>query len=159
MEQMFSRPFIKARPPWLVNPKTDRALELDIYNEMLQLAVEYDGEQHAKFTKFFHKEPEAFVAQQERDALKDVLCRLRGVTLIRVPSTVRYDDLEEYLKYRLVDAGRPPPPLSKGFLHTLQEWTRAAIVIICVVCIGWPDCPLLLQCLSWASKDGISVGD
>eukprot|EP00667_Euglena_gracilis_P017548 EG_transcript_18504 len=142
MEQMFGQPFVKARPPWLVNPKTKRPLELDVFNEALQLAVEYDGRQHVRFTPFFHKESEDFITQQERDALKDKLCRLHGITLIRVPATVKYPALEAYLRSSLIQAGSPPPSRGKGFGHTLQQWMRHVVVAACVW-LAWPECTSL----------------
>eukprot|EP00668_Euglena_longa_P001338 GGOE01001587.1.p1 GENE.GGOE01001587.1~~GGOE01001587.1.p1 ORF type:complete len:514 (+),score=131.08 GGOE01001587.1:43-1584(+) len=122
MQQMFDQPFIKARPPWLVNPHTGRALELDIYSETLQLAVEYDGEQHAKFTQYFHRDHLDFLAQKQRDRLKDDLCKKHGVTLVRVPSSVHFPHLEEFLKLQLAMVGRLPPSLNKDVLRALEQW-------------------------------------
>jgi hypothetical protein len=109
LESIFQKPFIKIRPVWLTNPKTGRALELDLFCAALSLAVEYDGAQHAKFTAFFHKDEGAFQDQLQRDRVKEKLCKKYGITLIRVPATVKYVDLEPFLRQELLRVGLLPP--------------------------------------------------
>ena len=75
--------FPKMRPEWLVNPSSGERLELDGFNESLNLAFEYDGEQHERQIDHFHNKAE-FQDQQNRDQIKDKLCKKRGVRLIRV---------------------------------------------------------------------------
>ena len=53
LENLFKSPFISIRPDFLKYPKTGKNLELDMYNEDLKLALEYDGVHHRKFTEFF----------------------------------------------------------------------------------------------------------
>ena len=108
MEHMMQMPFPKARPQWLLNPTSGRALELDLYNESLALAVEVDGKQHAEFPNAFHATREMFDQQQLRDSLKDTLCRLQKVQLIRVPHTVKRKHIKAFLQQKLVDSGRLP---------------------------------------------------
>jgi len=105
METLTGKPFVSIRPEWLKNPATGRNLELDGYNEELKLAFEYDGNQHSSFNPHFHKTPQDFVDQGKRDLIKDKLCKERGVTLIRIPSFVAFDDLERYIGVKLKDAG------------------------------------------------------
>lgn len=86
----------------LENPETGRNLELDIYCPALKLALEYDGRQHAEVVPRFHPNGEADLkAQQKRDALKDELCKKAGIFLIRVPHTVPFAQIEDYIRYRL----------------------------------------------------------
>jgi hypothetical protein len=101
MENTFRAPFISIRPDFLKYPKTGKNLELDVFNQDLMLALEYDGVHHRKYTEFFHKSEQDFIEQQERDRYKDEKCKELGITLIRVPDTVKYDDLEEYIKKEL----------------------------------------------------------
>jgi hypothetical protein len=96
MEKMTGKPFDRVRPSWLRNPVTNKNLELDLYNEELSLAVEYDGENHAKFIPHFHGTKEKFRHGQYRDAIKDMLCKKYHVYLIRVPHTVK--DIPGYLR-------------------------------------------------------------
>ena len=84
IERISKRSYTKVRPNFLVNPKTNRNLELDLYNDTLEIAVEYNGIQHYEYTKRFHKTYGDFRRQQERDALKRQLCKDHGVFLIVV---------------------------------------------------------------------------
>jgi hypothetical protein len=43
LQQMFGKPFPKARPAWLRNPATGRPLEFDAYNADLKIAAEFHG--------------------------------------------------------------------------------------------------------------------
>lgn len=97
LESYFKRPFNSVRPSWLRNPKTGKCLELDCYNEELNLALEYQGSQHAYFNYHFHKTYENFEYQLWRDKLKKQLCDERGVILIQVPHTVEYSHLKPYI--------------------------------------------------------------
>lgn len=81
-EQITCQNFPKQRPEWLVDDVTTNRLELDGYCENLALAFEYDGEQHTTHKPIFHTHEE-FLDQQRRDALKDKLCKERGIALIR----------------------------------------------------------------------------
>src|SRR3989344_6002903 len=74
--------FEPARPDWLVNPKTGVALELDCYNAELALAVEFNGAQHYRHVKKFHKKAGDLSRQRERDAIKLELCKAAGIDLI-----------------------------------------------------------------------------
>jgi hypothetical protein len=105
MENLFKAPFISIRPNFLKYDKTGKNLELDVYNAELMIALEYDGVHHRKFTEFFHKSEQDFIDQQDRDKFKEDKCKELGITLIRVPDTVKYDDLEDYIKGELDKKG------------------------------------------------------
>lgn len=105
MENLFRTPFISVRPDFLKYDKTGKNLELDVFNSDLMIALEYDGIHHRKFTEFFHKSEQDFLDQQERDNFKEDKCKELGITLIRVPDTVKYEDLEDYIKGELDKRG------------------------------------------------------
>jgi hypothetical protein len=107
MQQIFNRPFPKARPDILNNPVTggNHNLELDCYNADLRLAVEYNGAQHYKFISYFHKNKEAFLNQKYRDELKRRMCRDNGITLIEVPYTVKVSDIRRFIIKKLSAGG------------------------------------------------------
>ena len=98
--------FPKSRPDFMVNKVTGDKynLELDCYNSELQLAVEYNGEQHYKYIPFFHKNKEAFYNQKYRDEIKRIRCRDLGIKLIEVPYT-ELNNIENYLKKELINLG------------------------------------------------------
>ena len=95
--------FCKVRPRFLRNARTGRNLELDGYCEELQLAFEYDGYAHTNFPNAFHRDIDAFQQQQQRDALKDDLCRKAGVRLIRVPYTLTLEEIEAHVRQRCAE--------------------------------------------------------
>ena len=104
LEMFFEKPFHKARPEFLKNKVTQANLELDCFNEELQLAAEYNGRQHYEFTPYFHASKEMFYNQQYRDEQKRIACKESGVTLIEVPYT-EDEWLEEWLTNQLISLG------------------------------------------------------
>jgi hypothetical protein len=106
LEIIFKQRFIKLNPKWLINPNTNRTLELDGYCEKLNIAFEYDGFQHYEFPNYFHKTEKQFIEQKERDFIKNKLCKDNGVLLIRIKEfenlnqdVVIKNILEELYKY------------------------------------------------------------
>jgi len=97
LEKHYKKHFPSCRPDFLKNPKTKRNLELDGYNKKLKLAFEYNGIQHYKFTPKFHKSIQDLEKQQERDRLKQQLCKKHGIKLIVVSYKILDKDLKKYL--------------------------------------------------------------
>jgi hypothetical protein len=100
LEEIFRKPFNKARPNFLRNPVTggNFNLELDCYNKDLRIAAEYNGIQHSKFVPFFHKNYEAFLNQKYRDDMKRRICKEQNIILIEVPHTVKIENIERFIK-------------------------------------------------------------
>ena len=70
-------------------PSFLKGLQLDGYCLDLQLAFEYQGEQHYDPENYFHfGDSSRFHSQQERDARKMELCKKNGVRLLIVPCFV-----------------------------------------------------------------------
>lgn len=67
-------------------------LELDGYCQELSLAFEYDGPSHSK-NLFGLK---TLKEQQKRDTIKDALCKINNIYLIRIPHTIK--DKETFIK-------------------------------------------------------------
>ena len=91
--------FTSVRPDILKNPETKHNLEIDCYNDDLKLGIEYQGQQHFRYIKYFHNSIEDFYSQLDRDMTKQRLCVENGITLIIVPYTVT--DIKGYLIYIL----------------------------------------------------------
>ena len=101
VESTFGVPFVTVRPDFLKNPKTGRNLELDIYNEKLKLAIEYQGAQHRTYTPFFHKKYTDYLDQVARDEFKKKKCTELGIDLICIPDYIQYDNLHSYIREEL----------------------------------------------------------
>ena len=84
-----------------VRPKFLDGLELDGYNEELNIAFEYNGIQHYEYNKHFHRnDPNVFEKQKERDLKKYKICRDRNIKLIIIPYQYDYRNpqlLEDYI--------------------------------------------------------------
>lgn len=94
--------FENQRPDWLINVDTGHRLELDCYNQELNLAVEVQGIQHVKpVIGWFHKTYDDFEKQQIRDAAKADLCGKRGVNLITIPFNVSHEKTCKFLTNEL----------------------------------------------------------
>lgn len=105
-EKIFNKSFKKIRPDFLKSEITGKNLELDIYNEDLKLAIEYDGIQHYKYVPHFHKNGEVdFQKQLQRDKFKEEKCKEHGITLIRVPYLVKPDEIEGYIRVKAREIG------------------------------------------------------
>ncbi|NVM53304.1 MAG: hypothetical protein HWN66_06335 [Candidatus Helarchaeota archaeon] len=95
-QMIFNKEFPKSRPNWLVNDRGNQ-MELDGYNKEIAIAFEYQGEQHYQYHKFFHKSLKDFEERKANDKLKKELCEKNGITLIEVPYTVEYNQMQDYI--------------------------------------------------------------
>lgn len=86
-EKIFGKQFVKQRPEWLKATSRSKSMELDGFNPELNLAFEYQGEQHYKYIPLFHKDLNAFEEQKVRDITKMEICKQKGITLLQIPYT------------------------------------------------------------------------
>jgi hypothetical protein len=84
-----------------VKLKCMEKLELDGYCEDLKIAFEYDGEQHFKEVKLFHRDGKTFEDGQKRDLRKGELCKKNNILLIRVPYYIKFDKIQEFIRVEL----------------------------------------------------------
>ena len=110
LQRLYGKKFPSVRPSFLKNPVTKKNLELDCYNDEMKLALEYNGQQHYKYTPYFHKSKKNFYSQVHRDDWKRRRCRELGIKLIEVPHWVAIADLEEYIIKEIKQCGAPLPP-------------------------------------------------
>ncbi len=94
-EAIFKEQFQSRKPSWLQGLLGGR-MELDGYCEKLELAFEYQGEQHYKQHELFHKDA-TFEERQQLDELKRRLCKEHNIVLIEVPYTVDYRKMFEWI--------------------------------------------------------------
>ena len=97
-QKIFGKPFQKIRPDFLKNNVTGHNLELDIYNEELKVAIEFNGEQHYKYIPFFHRNYEHFMNQKYRDEIKKMLCKENNIHLIEVRFDTAPTDIETQIR-------------------------------------------------------------
>ena len=90
-EILFNEKFKKIRPTWL------NRLELDGYSDSLKIAFEYDGMQHYKFIKFFHKTKNEFKNRRKIDLLKNELCSKNNIILFRIPYYIKFEKIKKYI--------------------------------------------------------------
>lgn len=102
-ERLTGYKFPSIRPKWLKNPdsKSNGLLQLDGYCEELKLAFEYDGEFH--YVPFWGTcTTSTLEATQKRDQIKDLLCKNKGIFLIRIPFFEK-KNLENFIKNKLLE--------------------------------------------------------
>jgi very-short-patch-repair endonuclease len=73
-----------------------RKLPFDFYIPSKNICVEYDGRQHFMAIDTFGGE-EAFKTQKVRDKIKNQYCKKNGIKLIRIPYTMKKEDIEPYI--------------------------------------------------------------
>lgn len=108
-ESFFEEPFKKTKHPKLINTKTNMKLELDGYNEKLNLAFEYRGSVHYS-KSFFHKNDESLQSLQYRNEIKEELCKKNGINLIIVPNLnwfLESNNFQEWFKKELTKLNIP----------------------------------------------------
>ena len=94
---IFQQEFPKKKPKWLISEIGNR-MELDGYNEEMQLAFEYHGEQHYNpIPYFYEKQNKSFEKRVMRDKLKENICQKHDVTLIVIPHTVSPENIQQFI--------------------------------------------------------------
>ena len=106
LERLLGAPCPKARPSFLLNPRSGRALELDCFCAPLKLAYEVQGEHHFAWPSSFLRTRAEFDGpggQLERDALKRERCEELGIKLLEVPFTVHRSAIPAYVRQLLIE--------------------------------------------------------
>lgn len=100
LEEYYGRSFAPIWHPQIIND-TGYLLELDCFNEELQLALEYNGIQHYQWPNYTGMSEMDFKLLVKRDAYKKKRCAELGIYLIVVPHWVEYHHLRKYIHERL----------------------------------------------------------
>ena len=106
VEEYFGKSFTRCRPDFMQNPVTKENLELDLYNEELKLAIEYNGRQHYEYVPFMHTTKESFYSQQYRDLIKQDLCKKNGIELIIVPYKIPDSEIPRFMENEITKIGK-----------------------------------------------------
>lgn len=70
--------------------------------------IEYDGEQHYKYTPYFQKTPENFLFQLQRDINVFNFCKNSNIVFIKIPYTYKtFEDISNILDRVLVNKDEP----------------------------------------------------
>jgi hypothetical protein len=101
LEEIYKVPFRKVRPDFLINPVTNKRLELDCYNDTLKIALEYQGVQHYKWPNFTGQNYSQYIQQKYRDEIKRRLCKDLGIKLIEVPYYIPHNQMKDYILKKL----------------------------------------------------------
>ncbi len=105
LQDLTRRNWDKIRPDFLKNQVTGQNLEFDCWNEEFGIAVEIQGQQHYKYTPFFHKNYEAFRNQQYRDELKRMMAKNNDIKLIEVPYNIPPKKMRDFVRKELQRCG------------------------------------------------------
>ncbi len=65
-------------------PVAGTKMTFDFYNANKKIAIEVQGQQHLKFTPFFHARRSNFASQIRRDEQKSEFCKLNGIKLVEI---------------------------------------------------------------------------
>lgn len=111
LESKYNAPFSNVRLDNMINPFTKRKLELDIYNPIIKLAIEVQGDAHRNVNSYFYDKnehkisrQEQFAKQKQRDLIKQRLCHENGITLVIIHDTeIRKDALDDDI-WRLIQS-------------------------------------------------------
>jgi hypothetical protein len=95
IQHLTGKKFVKTRPSWLSLGSS--RLELDGYNQDLNIAFEYNGRQHYFFIPYFHDSLSGFFKQIVHDKYKSKICSEHGIHLISIPYHINTVDICDYL--------------------------------------------------------------
>jgi hypothetical protein len=96
--------FIKDRPSWLRNDRTNYPLEIDGYNKDLNLGAEYNGIQHYVWPNWTGQSYDKFEEQVYRDSIKPKTFRERGECLIVISYLVPIQNIPLATYCRLLES-------------------------------------------------------
>src|SRR6185437_6190517 len=99
LERHFKTEFKNVRLASMINPRTGRPLEFDLYNDKLKLAIEVQGSHHRTASSYFFNKlekgtrEEQFEDVKRRDQMKLVMAHDMGIQLVIVHDSEITPDL------------------------------------------------------------------
>jgi hypothetical protein len=82
--------------------KDELSLPFDFYLIDKNILIEYNGEQHYKWKKFFHKTVEEFLLLQNHDKIKSNWAKENNIKLIIIKYNRKIEISLEYLKKEIL---------------------------------------------------------
>jgi len=73
-------------------------LYLDFFLPIARVAVEVQGQQHYKYSKFFHGDKSKLIEQQQRDRRKASWCELNSIRLVLIPYNASEEKILSLIK-------------------------------------------------------------
>lgn len=122
-ENMFKKEFKKSRPTWLINDDGYQ-MELDGYNEELEIAFEHQGRQHNKMIPYYYSSVDQYTKRIADDQKKHELCKVHGITLItvpQIPDDLHLADIREFILQKCNEKRIEIPPFSDDESIDLQK--------------------------------------
>lgn len=123
LEQAFpGYKFELQKPEWLINPITKGIMELDLYNEELKLAVEYQGMFH--FTNIpitNNRTLKKYESLIRNDNFKKQICLERGINFITVDYDLNYVNVTKIRNYLYGELIKYGYNIQKEFLNMTIE--------------------------------------
>lgn len=100
LEKLFKVKFIKKFHQFIINPKTNRPLELDGYSQKLKIAFEYGD--HDEFLKCRKINKIGVKKVKDKDLLKEQKCKELGIKLINIrKDSLSYKNPSSHLKEQI----------------------------------------------------------
>jgi predicted adenine nucleotide alpha hydrolase (AANH) superfamily ATPase len=78
-----------------VHIRKNQIAYLDFFVPLVKLCIEVHGEQHYKFTPFYHTNILAFAKAKKRDQEKKEWCEINNIKYVELP----YNKTEEWAEY------------------------------------------------------------
>ena len=100
LDYLLDTKFIKTKPKWNINPKTNNYLELDGYSETLRIAFEFQGEHHYKEGVFSNTKDDLEYIQF-KDKIKKQNCENNNIKLLVIDNKFQLSQKKLILNYIL----------------------------------------------------------
>jgi len=84
--------------------RKESKLRFDFYIPSKNICIEFDGIQHFKSVDFFGGEEE-FEKTRMRDEIKNKFCILNNIKLLRIPYTMKKNEIEDYILSEIKKGG------------------------------------------------------
>lgn len=107
------------------NPKTNRSMQFDGYNEQLKIAFEYQGEQHYSWEncigKTEEKKKQNFIKNIKNDEIKLNLCEKEDIQLLKIKYFENYKEDKQYLEHVIKELIMLNDEVINSYLSSIEK--------------------------------------